>query len=118
MVAGAFASARCLRAKLTAKTDREAIGSPLEYLALGEVPISPLLLASRVGFEPTTQGLKVPCSAAELPARTGPYHVQIGHRGLGDSGESRIDRGRSSSHSAGVRRLMLPILVATLCAGC
>ena len=25
-------------------------------------------LASRVGFEPTTQGLKVPCSAAELPA--------------------------------------------------
>src|SRR5205809_4528575 len=26
-------------------------------------------LASRVGFEPTTQGLKVPCSASELPAR-------------------------------------------------
>ena len=26
-------------------------------------------LASRVGFEPTTQGLKVPCSATELPAR-------------------------------------------------
>ena len=25
--------------------------------------------ASRVGFEPTTKGLKVPCSAAELPAR-------------------------------------------------
>jgi hypothetical protein len=23
-----------------------------------------------VGFEPTTQGLKVPCSATELPART------------------------------------------------
>jgi hypothetical protein len=27
------------------------------------------LLASRVGFEPTTKGLKVPCSATELPAR-------------------------------------------------
>ena len=26
-------------------------------------------LASRVGFEPTTKGLKVPCSTAELPAR-------------------------------------------------
>jgi hypothetical protein len=26
-------------------------------------------IASRVGFEPTTKGLKVPCSAAELPAR-------------------------------------------------
>ena len=26
-------------------------------------------VASRVGFEPTTKGLKVPCSAAELPAR-------------------------------------------------
>jgi hypothetical protein len=25
-------------------------------------------LASRVGFEPTTKGLKVPCSATELPA--------------------------------------------------
>jgi hypothetical protein len=25
-------------------------------------------LASRVGFEPTTKGLKVPCSTAELPA--------------------------------------------------
>ena len=29
-------------------------------------------------FEPTTKGLKVPCSAAELPAREGPYHVRIG----------------------------------------
>ena len=27
------------------------------------------MVVSRVGFEPTTQGLKVPCSAAELPAR-------------------------------------------------
>ena len=26
-------------------------------------------MASRVGFEPTTKGLKVPCSATELPAR-------------------------------------------------
>jgi hypothetical protein len=26
-------------------------------------------VASRVGFEPTTKGLKVPCSATELPAR-------------------------------------------------
>lgn len=26
-------------------------------------------IASRVGFEPTTKGLKVPCSATELPAR-------------------------------------------------
>jgi hypothetical protein len=34
--------------------------------------------ASRVGFEPTTKGLKVPCSATELPARRRPYHVQIG----------------------------------------
>src|SRR6185437_11632013 len=32
-------------------------------------------VASRVGFEPTTKGLKVPCSATELPAREGPYHV-------------------------------------------
>jgi hypothetical protein len=30
---------------------------------------SPIGLASRVGFEPTTKGLKVPCSATELPAR-------------------------------------------------
>jgi hypothetical protein len=29
----------------------------------------------RVGFEPTTGGLKVPCSTAELPARPRPYHV-------------------------------------------
>ena len=36
------------------------------------------MAASRVGFEPTTKGLKVPCSAAELPAREGPYHVRIG----------------------------------------
>ena len=28
------------------------------------------MLASRVGFEPTTKGLKVPCSATELPARS------------------------------------------------
>src|SRR6188768_2668739 len=35
-------------------------------------------LVSRVGFEPTTKGLKVPCSTTELPARLGPYHVQIG----------------------------------------
>ena len=34
-------------------------------------------LASRVGFEPTTKGLKVPCSTAELPAHERPYHVQI-----------------------------------------
>jgi hypothetical protein len=27
------------------------------------------MLASRVGLEPTTKGLKVPCSTAELPAR-------------------------------------------------
>src|SRR4029079_18868369 len=27
--------------------------------------------ASRVGIEPTTKGLKVPCSTAELPARSG-----------------------------------------------
>ena len=29
----------------------------------------PTIVASRVGFEPTTKGLKVPCSTAELPAR-------------------------------------------------
>jgi hypothetical protein len=28
-----------------------------------------LRLVSRVGIEPTTRGLKVPCSATELPAR-------------------------------------------------
>ncbi len=32
---------------------------------------------SREGFEPSTKGLKVPCSTAELPARRGPYHVRI-----------------------------------------
>ena len=42
-------------------------------------PASP---ASRVGFEPTTKGLKVPCSATELPAREGPYHVPIGRSAL------------------------------------
>src|SRR6188768_878686 len=35
-------------------------------------------LASRVGFEPTTKGLKVPCSTAELPAHERRYHAQIG----------------------------------------
>jgi hypothetical protein len=34
--------------------------------------------ASRVGFEPTTKGLKVPCSTAELPAHERPYHAQNG----------------------------------------
>ena len=29
-------------------------------------------VVSRVGFEPTTKGLKVPCSTTELPARQGP----------------------------------------------
>src|ERR1700675_2206175 len=48
-------------------------------------------MASRVGIEPTTKGLKVPCSTAELPARsrkrTGPRRsprrsrsVEIGGR--------------------------------------
>src|SRR5215208_5546504 len=31
---------------------------------------SPLRLVSQVGIEPTTRGLKVPCSATELLART------------------------------------------------
>ena len=36
-------------------------------------------LASRVGFEPTTKGLKVPCSTAELPARgKGTRRVALG----------------------------------------
>ena len=39
-------------------------------------------VASRVGFEPTTKGLKVPCSATELPARPAPYHVPIGRSAL------------------------------------
>jgi hypothetical protein len=39
------------------------------YVQVGEGP---------VGFEPTTRGLKVPCSAAELRARKRPYHVEIG----------------------------------------
>src|SRR4051812_44739449 len=39
-----------------------------EWLASGHSGYQ-LDLASRVGFEPTTKGLKVPCSAAELPAR-------------------------------------------------
>ena len=33
-------------------------------------------LVSPLGFEPRTRGLKVPCSATELRARAGPYHVQ------------------------------------------
>ena len=72
-------------------------------------------MASRVGFEPTTKGLKVPCSATELPARDGPYHVQIGssegdptrscpspdtcpdHHGVTDEARSpQVRQGRSS----------------------
>ena len=34
--------------------------------------------ASRVGFEPTTKGLKVPCSAAELPAHGRAYPTPSG----------------------------------------
>jgi hypothetical protein len=37
-------------------------------------------LASRVGFEPTTKGLKVPCSAAELPAQRKPTCWGVGGR--------------------------------------
>ena len=36
-------------------------------------------MASRVGIEPTTKGLKVPCSTAELPAREkGPFTFRSG----------------------------------------
>src|SRR3954469_10386478 len=37
---------------------------------------APVPSASRVGFEPTTKGLKVPCSTAELPAHRRRYHAQ------------------------------------------
>src|SRR6188768_1456655 len=50
----------------------------------------PASLASRVGFEPTTKGLKVPCSATELPARPAPYHVPIGRSALPGDQPARL----------------------------
>jgi hypothetical protein len=44
--------------------------APLDRLVPYERnPLVRGIVASRVGFEPTTKGLKVPCSATELPAR-------------------------------------------------
>ncbi len=58
-----------------------------------------LSMASRVGFEPTTQGLKVPCSTTELPARrpkrTGP-DVADRARGSGSVVDLRVDRRRQA----------------------
>src|SRR3954453_21154143 len=55
---------------------------PLDNSAESRVDDSaPVRSASRGGFEPTTKGLKVPCSTAELPARGRPYHAQIGLSG-------------------------------------
>src|SRR3954447_19865593 len=45
--------------------------------------------ASRVGFEPTTKGLKVPCSAAELPAHGRRYHAHIEASGASVGGARR-----------------------------
>jgi hypothetical protein len=42
-------------------------------------------MASRVGIEPTTQGLKVPCSTAELPARKSHYQSRATMAELSDS---------------------------------
>ena len=54
-------------------------------------------LEGPVGFEPTTRGLKVPCSAAELRARPRPYHVRI-------SPSARLERPLTAMVDAVARR--------------
>ena len=54
--------------------------------------------ASRVGFEPTTKGLKVPCSAAELPARR--QRTRCRHRRLSGSRPGRVSPAAPASAAA------------------
>jgi hypothetical protein len=62
-------------------------------------------VVSRVGFEPTTKGLKVPCSTTELPARIGPYHVQIGRSPVDSGGSCGPSDAHPDDHSGSDRAI-------------
>jgi hypothetical protein len=59
-----------------------------------------------VGFEPTTRGLKVPCSAAELRARKRPYHVEIGLSQARSTCPPRRHRSHLGSHNQRTRSVL------------